>query len=244
MPFWSRLCGRDKMTHHPPISDEDLVILKTSTALQPSNPESLLQKVWFDIQLHFGQRGCEGKRQLKPDSFTLARDENGRQYYTMTFNEETKKNKNPMEKTRENNRGAMYEEPGNPLCPVASLTKYLQKIPADGKALYLNPRQHVSPTDDVWYTTVPVKKNQLSQMLPRLSLEAGTKVQYTIHNLRATAIQKLSEARTPSPADSEVVTTDSDSGHDTESTSSSTNLDSNSSGRGSEGSPTEDTNLV
>ena len=130
-----RRAGRDKTTHHPPISNEDLLILKTSTALQPSNPKSLLQKVWFDIQLHFGRRGCEGNRQLKPDSFTLARDENGCQYYTMTFNEETKNHKNPMERTRENNRGAMYEEPGNPLCPVASLTKYLQKIPADGKAL-------------------------------------------------------------------------------------------------------------
>ncbi len=64
-----RRAGRDKTTHHPPISNQDLAILKTSTALHPSNPKSLQQKVWFDIQLHFGRRGCEGNRQLKPDSF-------------------------------------------------------------------------------------------------------------------------------------------------------------------------------
>ena len=66
-----RKAGTDKSTHHPPISSADQAILKGSDALHPSNPRSLLNKVWFDIQLHFGRRGSEGNRHLKPDSFVL-----------------------------------------------------------------------------------------------------------------------------------------------------------------------------
>lgn len=189
-----RRAGKDKTTHHPPISPEDQRIFKYSAALSPDNPKGLLNKVWYDIQLHFGRRGKEGNRDLKPDSFILKCDDNGAKYFTMTFNEETKNHKDPLERDRENRRGAMYEERGNALCPVASLEKYLKKIPPDAKALYLQPRRVTVATDSFWYTAVPLGVNQLSQMLPRMCKEAGTHTSYTNHSLRATAIQKLSDA--------------------------------------------------
>lgn len=188
-----RKAGKDRSNHHPIISPGDLNILKTSAALQPNSPKGLLHKVWFDIQLHFGRRGCEGNRNLKPDSFVLKRDERGRQYFTMAFNGETKNHTNPLERSKDNYRGAMYEEPGNPLCPVASLTKYLSKIPTGAKALYLQPKRTASPYS-IWYTNLPLGINQLGQMLPRLCLEAGTTIRYTNHSLRATAIQMRSDA--------------------------------------------------
>lgn len=88
-----RRAGKDKTTHHPPISPEDQHILKYSAAMSPDNPKGLLNKVWYDIQLHFGRRGKEGNRDLKPDSFILKYDENGVKYFIMTFNEETKNHK-------------------------------------------------------------------------------------------------------------------------------------------------------
>lgn len=188
-----RKAGRDRTQHHPAISPGDLNTLRASAALQPNSPKGLLYKVWFDIQLHFGRRGCEGNRNLTSDSLLLNRDENGSQYFTMAFKEDTKNHKNPLGHTKANNRGVMYEEPGNPLCPVASLRKYLSKIPPSAKALYLQPKRVVSP-DGNWYTTVPLGVNQLGQMLPRLCMEAGTTVRYTNHSLRATAIQMLSDA--------------------------------------------------
>ncbi|XP_051542798.1 uncharacterized protein zgc:174877 isoform X4 [Myxocyprinus asiaticus] len=186
-----RRSGKDVTTHYPPISPEDQHILKHSPALDPGNPKGLLNKVWYDIQLHFGLRGKEGNRHLQPDSFALNRDENGLRYFTMTLNEETN---NPFEMARKNRRGVnMIEEPGNPLCPVASLEKYLRKIPPDAKALYLQPKRLYVVTDDIWYTAVPLGVNLLSQMLPKICKEAGTRSIYTNHSMRVTAIQRLSD---------------------------------------------------
>uniref|UniRef100_A0A9J7XN91 Zgc:174877 n=1 Tax=Cyprinus carpio carpio TaxID=630221 RepID=A0A9J7XN91_CYPCA len=186
-----RRSGRDTTTHYPPISPEDQHLLKHSPALDPGNPKGLLNKVWFDIQLHFGLRGKEGNRHLQPDSFTLNRDPNGFKYFTMTLNEDTKN----MQEREKKNRRAMHEEPGNPLCPVASLEKYLSKIPADAEALYLQPKRRYMVTDEMWYTAVPLGVNYLSQMLPKICKEAGTRTTYTNHSLRVTAIQRLTESR-------------------------------------------------
>lgn len=48
--------------------------------------------------------------------------------------------------------------------------------------------------DNIWYSTVPLGVNHLSQMLSRMCKEAGTRSSYTNHSIRATAIQKLSDA--------------------------------------------------
>ena len=56
-----------------------------------------MNKVWYDIKLHFGCRGKEGNQDLKPDSFILKRDKNGAKYFIVTFNEETKIHKGPLE---------------------------------------------------------------------------------------------------------------------------------------------------
>lgn len=186
-----RRSGRNITTHYPPISPEDQEILKHSPALDPGNPRGLLNKVWFDIQLHFGLRGKEGNRHLQPDSFMLKRDENGLKCFTMTF---TVISKNTLEKDKKKRGSAMYEDPGNPLCPVASLEKYLSKIPPAAKALYLQPKRYVVP-NDFWYTAVPLGVNYLSQMLPKICKEAGTQSIYTNHSLRVTAIRKLSDSR-------------------------------------------------
>ncbi|XP_058621280.1 zinc finger MYM-type protein 2 isoform X2 [Onychostoma macrolepis] len=186
-----RRSGRDITAHYPPISPEDQHLLKHSPALDPGNPKGLLNKVWYDIQLHFGLRGKEGNRHLQPDAFALNRDQSGFKYFTMTLHEDTK---NMQEKDKKNRR-AMYEEPGNPLCPVASLEKYLSKIPADAKALYLQPKRMYVITDEMWYTPLPLGVNYLSQMLPKICKEAGTRTIYTNHSLRLTAIQRLTESR-------------------------------------------------
>lgn len=105
-----------------------------------------------------------------------------------------KNHKNPLEVDRENQRGAMYEEPGNLLCPVSSLEKYLSKIPPDAKTLYLQPKRRFAANDNIWSTSVPLSVNQLSNILPRLCKEARTLLCYTNHSISATTIQKLSDA--------------------------------------------------
>ncbi|KAJ4925680.1 hypothetical protein JOQ06_018401, partial [Pogonophryne albipinna] len=69
-----RRAGQDKTEHHPAITNEDLEILRKSRAMDPNTPRGLLNKVWFDTQLHFERRGKEGLRKLTPQSFVVKRD--------------------------------------------------------------------------------------------------------------------------------------------------------------------------
>jgi len=64
-----RRAGRDKTENHAAITKEDLAILRKSEAINPDTPQGLVNKLWFDIQLHFGWRGKEGLRKLTAQSF-------------------------------------------------------------------------------------------------------------------------------------------------------------------------------
>ncbi|KAJ4946437.1 hypothetical protein JOQ06_024104 [Pogonophryne albipinna] len=126
-------------------------------------------QVWFDTQLHFGRRGKEGLRKLTPQSFVVKRDSAGTKYVTMAFNEETKNHKCHNDRERQNMRGAMFEEPGNALCPVASFEAYLSTLPESAKAFYHHPRKSVKPGDAVWYSMEPLGVNSLGSMMTRIS---------------------------------------------------------------------------
>ncbi|KAJ4939229.1 hypothetical protein JOQ06_028685, partial [Pogonophryne albipinna] len=147
--------GLDTSVHHSSITEDDFKAIKQ--VLDPKTPEGLVNKVWFDVQLHFGRRGNEGNRQLKPSSFTTKTDENGLKYATLTFNEHTKNHNDPQARNKESTRGFMCELPGDPLCPVSSLEKYISLLPPDAPAFYLHPRRQVNcNVDNVWFTREPM----------------------------------------------------------------------------------------
>lgn len=81
--------------------------------------------------------------------------------------------------------GIMFQNPGSHLCPVASLEKYLSKIPSDATAFYLHPKKMVITSDSIWYSQEPMGFNYLSSMLPRLCQEAGTLEKYTNNCFRS-----------------------------------------------------------
>lgn len=85
--------GLDTTVHHTSITDADFYAIKR--VLKPNTPAGLVNKVWFDTQLHFGRRGNEGNLRLKPSSFLIKADENGLKYATLTFNEHTKNHNDP-----------------------------------------------------------------------------------------------------------------------------------------------------
>lgn len=93
----------------------------------------------------------------------------------MTFNKQTKTHKNPLEVNRENQRGAMFEEPSNPLCPVCLLDCILTKSHLTQKYSTSTPRER-----SMLMTTsgTALGINQLSQMLQRMCKEAGTWLSY------------------------------------------------------------------
>ncbi|XP_076143598.1 uncharacterized protein LOC143125754 [Alosa pseudoharengus] len=178
--------AKDKISHPTSISPSDLKIIRESHACNPSHPRGLLNKVWFDIQLHFGWLGKKGNRMLTEKSFAFNTDEIGRKYCTLAFNFITKNHKDI--KDSENNRRRMFARPGDPLCPVASLEKYIRKMPPNSPAFFLNPQKNVFEVDPVWYSTIALGVNQIASVLSRICREAGIEQIYTNSCLRRTKV--------------------------------------------------------
>ena len=63
--------GKENVKHKPAIETEDLVRLRSSQVLSPSNPLGLLRNVWFHVILFFCRRSREGQRNLKKTSSSL-----------------------------------------------------------------------------------------------------------------------------------------------------------------------------
>ncbi|XP_059702581.1 activating transcription factor 7-interacting protein 1 isoform X2 [Haemorhous mexicanus] len=186
-----RMQGKDETHHHPPIAAEDLRKIKQSGVLGLHSPLALVNKVWFDLQLHFAKRGREILRDLAPDAFVVEKDKNGRRYAMFRYPGKGKNGEDPHK------MGKMYDMPGDPNCPVFSLELYLSKLPPEPPAFYLHPLKLTSEQmqeQPVWYKREPMGVNYLGTMMPRISVAARLSQRYTNHSLRTTTIQLLSEA--------------------------------------------------
>ncbi|XP_072779433.1 activating transcription factor 7-interacting protein 1 isoform X7 [Taeniopygia guttata] len=186
-----RMQGKDETHHHPPIAAEDLRKIKQSGVLGLHSPLALVNKVWFDLQLHFAKRGREILRDLAPDAFVVEKDKNGRRYAMFRYPGKGKNGEDPQK------MGKMYDMPGDPNCPVFSLELYLSKLPPEPPAFYLHPLKLTSEQmqeQPVWYKREPMGVNYLGTMMPRISVAARLSQRYTNHSLRTTTIQLLCEA--------------------------------------------------
>ncbi|XP_064367468.1 activating transcription factor 7-interacting protein 1 isoform X2 [Dromaius novaehollandiae] len=186
-----RMQGKDETHHHPPIAAEDLHKIKQSGVLGLHSPLALVNKVWFDLQLHFAKRGREILRDLAPDAFVVEKDKNGRRYAMFRYPGRGKNGEDPHK------MGKMYDMPGDPNCPVFSLELYLSKLPPEPPAFYLHPLKLTSEQmqeQPVWYKREPMGVNYLGTMMPRISVAARLSQRYTNHSLRTTTIQLLCEA--------------------------------------------------
>nr|XP_048691292.1 activating transcription factor 7-interacting protein 1 isoform X4 [Caretta caretta] len=186
-----RMQGKDETHHHPPIAAEDLRKIKLSGVLGLHSPLALVNKVWFDLQLHFSKRGREILRDLAPDAFVVEKDKNGRRYAMFRYPGKGRNAEDPHK------MGKMYDMPGDPNCPVFSLELYLSKLPPEPPAFYLHPLKLTTEQmreQPVWYKREPMGVNYLGTMMPRISVAARLSQRYTNHSLRTTTIQLLCEA--------------------------------------------------
>ena len=88
----------------------------------------------------------------------------------------------------------MYEQPGDPNCPVKSLKMYIEKLNPKCPFLFQKPKSSSVGLSPVWYENKPIGVHKLESCMKELSIAAGLSQVYTNHCLRATVSTVLSEA--------------------------------------------------
>ena len=186
-----RVRGMDKSQHKAALTAADVDRLYTTETLSNKTPVALLHKVYFELSLHCAHRGCEGLRDLRKDSFTIRRDENGHRYVILAYHE-LEKNHQGLKKRETDRDPRMYEQQGDENCPVRSFEKYLSKLNPGCTAFFQRPKTEFSDSDAVWYVNCPIGKNTLYSLMKTISVKAKLSKTYTNHCLRVTCATVLS----------------------------------------------------
>ena len=94
-----------------------------------------------------------------------------------------------------------YESSDLERCHVLLMDKYVSKMPPEAKGrdlFYLKPKADI-PVDLCvpWYTSVPLGKNKLEEMVKMMARQGGLDKPVTNHSLRAYGVTKLFQANVP-----------------------------------------------
>ena len=156
-------------------------------------PTGLLNKVWFELCLHFCRRGRETQRELTPQMFAIETDNLGKRYICQIRSEVTKNHQGLSFVDTDSKTVRMYETTTDN-CPVKGFVKYLSKRHPKCESLFQSPRDSFNDDGDIWYERRPFGKNKLGNMMSDLSVAAALSKTYTNHCIRATLIATLDQA--------------------------------------------------
>ena len=173
--------------------NKDLQKLQSSGLFSVDTPNTLQNKVLFDIMTHFGRRGREGLRSLGKKSFKVATDNDGHRYVAMAYNEADKIH-HGVDSKKKSLKHQECMKPINSFVLSNPLKKYLSKLNPDNEALFQKPLSKYHKDGAVWYGKTPIGVNQLYEFMPRLSAEAGLSKRYTNHCIRAMVATNLCDA--------------------------------------------------
>ncbi|XP_005108675.1 uncharacterized protein LOC101859972 [Aplysia californica] len=181
------------------IEMEDLKKIYLSEAMDTNKPDSLQNKVFFDISLYICNKGKEYFRNMKKNDFDVSTDIHGRRYVWLkdtTNTPNSREDDYPLklkrgveEETPTYQVGErMYERPGDPRCPLSSFLKYVTHLHPMTDAFWQRPKRNVSQSDYVWYDHTPLGSSTLTKIMQRISLQAGLSDNYTNYSIRSACI--------------------------------------------------------
>ena len=180
--------GKAKTDHKPPI-DNDMKKLYESGLFSLNQPDTLQNKVFFDIMLHFCRRGRQNLRALKKTDFSIKIDSSGAKYVEKVKDELTK-NRRETDEAQETQ--TMFET-RDPVCPVLSFAKYVSHLNPQNEYLFQRTKRAVKESDSVWYDNMVIGQRTLGDKMKNLSRSAELSYLYTNHSIRATTISILDE---------------------------------------------------
>jgi len=173
----------------PAINKDDIKKLYESGLFNLTQPETLQNKVFFEIMLFFCRRGRQNLRELKKEDFSICTDSSGVRF-VCKVKEELTKNRRENDEAQESQ--TMFET-GGPFCPVLSFEKYLSRLNPKNEYLFQRPKKAVDERDEVWCDNMVVGQRTLGDKMKKLSIEAKLSCVYTNHSIRATTITILDE---------------------------------------------------
>lgn len=187
--------GLSRPTKHKeviPVSD----LNKINTYLfSAHNPVILRYRVWYHIAIHFVTRGLEFHQQLNLKSFVFKKDENDREYASLSHETKQKNWQGGLDTREASSDKRMYANISEK-CPVKDLKLLIEKTDPTAESLFnhCSKDASISPDERIWYTTKSVKQYQFSRFMSDVSRNSGCLKLYTAHCLRATAIQAMNDA--------------------------------------------------
>ena len=159
--------GKENVKNKPPIENEDLMKLKSSSVLALSNPLALLRNVWFHVVLFFCRRGREGQRQLKKSSFKFEVDPTGRNYATMAHDEATKNYPGGVADAPSAEKYARMYKTEDVNDGYKALRLCLSKLSSKCESFFQYPRKNWSAEDNIWYeASQPVGRHHGEEYQP------------------------------------------------------------------------------
>lgn len=183
--------GLGKTQHKPSILENDLRKLYECKIFGFEDPQTLQNKVFFEIMLFFCRRSCQNLRQLKISDFSVGVDDKGSRFVYKRTDDLTK-NKREVEDVLEGEK--MYERPGLN-CPVASFQLYIDHLNPNNPFLFQRPKKLAKiGLDDISYDNVAVSERTLAEKMKILSQQAGLSNIYTNQSIRATSPSILDKA--------------------------------------------------
>ena len=186
--------GECTMSHHKPIEKGDINKLKSTGVIGTDNTHSLLHLVWLSIALQFGKRGKEGYRLMTKDTFRRGNDDLGSAYYEYAVCESQKNHSGKTLSSTNLPQGRMYAQPGDPLCPVAALDKYISLLHPELNALWQRPHPKFVNGNSQWYSKMVLGHNTLGNIMKNMSKAANLSQIYTNHCTRAKTSKALCDS--------------------------------------------------
>lgn len=157
--------GKDTTHHKPAINEEDMKKFYQSEVLSNKDPVALQRKVFLEIALHFGRWGREGWQQLTKNSFEVCKDEYGKEYVKLKYNEFDKNHAGAEEKQQ-----LMYASEEVATCPVYSFKLYISKLHQNCEAFLQRPNGKYK-SSGIWYNNAPVGINTIAAMMKNISAD-------------------------------------------------------------------------
>lgn len=178
--------GKHEVTHFDRIPND--VLRKIITDLRQDTPVQLQLLTWIYLMIYFCRRGQENICNMTKETFGIRTNDQNRRYLVQLIDEETKNHKATSEKSI---GGRMYEEIGNPLCPVAIYEKYISHLNPNCARLFQRAKDSFTIDEPIWYQNRPIGKNMIAKFMETACRICKVTTHYTNHCLRVTSVNMM-----------------------------------------------------